>query len=490
MLPHLRAGNTDLAVSDPGGTFTYEELAAAVARLTESLTAHGVRAGDRVVVHTRLTRWAVVGMLAVLCVGGQYIPVDAGFPAQRQHAMISASRARVAVVEPDHCYPVLSDEFEGVLVIEPTAILRAPEVTPVAAGAPAYSMFTSGSTGRPKRVEVSRGALGHSTAARFAYYPDPPSTFLLCSSISFDSSVAGIYWTLAAGAHLAIPSTKPGDVIAIAQAARTLEASHVLLIPSLYRLLLEIADDVALASLRTVIVAGEVCPPELVGRHYEELPGAVLYNEYGPTECTVWSLVHECAKADATATDVAIGRAVPGVEILVRVGDRAARVDEPGELWIGGPVLANGYPDEPAGESAFAVVNGTRMYRTGDMVRVSDTGLAHFIGRRDLQVKLGGARIELAEVEQRLQACSGAAAVAVGVVGRPTPEFLVGFVVGPGTGSDTPTVRRKLAEVLPGSAVPRLIRFVDTLPTLPNGKVDRNAVNEMSEQWAAKDGLA
>lgn len=447
------SGGPAPAVSDGEDTLSYTDLRDAVAGLAGTLLAGGVRVGDPVVVHARLGRWAIVGMLAALWCGAQYVPVDTAFPVRRRLAMLRDSGARVAVVDPDGDLP------PGMTCAVVRADDRAGAVEPVSADGPAYTMFTSGSTGVPKPVVVSRRALGYSTAARLDHYPDAPGCFLLCSSISFDSSVAGVYWTLAAGGHLVIPSALPGDVLAVEAAARRHRATHLLMIPSLYDLLLDIAEDSALAGLSTVVVAGETCPPALVGRHYRTTPNAVLYNEYGPTECTVWALVHACVPEDADAPDVPIGRPLPGTSTRVVADGGDVPTGRTGELWIQGP----------------GVTSGT-VYRTGDLVRVDEAGRTHFVGRRDGQVKVAGLRVELGEVESLLRRLSGAA-VAIAAVG---PAHLVGFVVRPGADFDAMSVRQELARHLPGGAVPVEIRVLDAAPTLPNGKVDRTAVSRLA----------
>ncbi|GAB3441067.1 hypothetical protein GCM10027436_25180 [Actinophytocola sediminis] len=463
------------AVSDPEGTLTYRELFASAAALAASLRALGVRPGEPVVVHTRLSRWAVAAMLGVLGAGAQYVPVDQAFPRGRRAAMVGAARARFAVVEPDPPYPVERDAFEEVVPVPASGDpARGPAIT---GELPAYTVFTSGSAGTPKGVVVSRRALAYSTLARTRYYPEPPSTFVLCSSISFDSSVAGIYWSLATGAHLVIPSTHPADVVAAAEAGERHRASHLLLLPSLYRILLEAGLGPLLRTVGTAIVAGEVCPPDLVRLHHEILPDTVLYNEYGPTECAVWSLAHRCVVADGHRADVPIGRPIPGTTAYVRSGDRAVADGDVGELWIGGPGVASGYLD--GDDSAFGTVDGTRAYRTGDLVRVDEHGDTHYVGRVDQQVKLSGVRVELAEVEHLVGRCTGARAVAVGVVREGgVPRHLVAFVVGPGFRPEL--VIRRLRDQLPLAAVPTLVRPVPALPVMPNGKLDRRRVDELA----------
>ncbi|MEV4754259.1 amino acid adenylation domain-containing protein [Micromonospora sp. NPDC049559] len=460
--PRLRPDSAAPALLDRSIALSYGELDRLTRHAAAVLRGAGLTDGAPVVVHARLSGWAVVAMLAVLRAGGRYVPVDAAFPEQRRERTYRLSGAALALVEPgvaavpgpwrtvDLGFPAGGDRPSG----------------PVHRGPDAYTYFTSGTTGQPRPVTVPSAALAYSTAARLAYYPEPVSGFLLCSSIAFDSSVAGIFWTLASGGCLVIPTDRPADVVAVRRAALRHRPTHLLMVPSLYALLLRSGDPSGLANLSTVVVAGESCPPALVARHFEVLPDVALHNEYGPTECTVWSTVHRCVPADAAGPTVPIGAPIPGTSVTLRAAD-GARVPagEIGEIWIEGP----------------GVATGAGAYATGDLARVGPDGLLRFHGRRDDQLKLGGVRIELAEIEQALADCPGVGAGAVGRAGRDGgATVLVAFVVPAERRVDPRSVRAFLRTRLPAVAVPSRCVVLDALPTQPNGKLDRRALN----RWA------
>ncbi|WP_165947351.1 amino acid adenylation domain-containing protein [Micromonospora sp. 15K316] len=418
------------AVVDPEQALTYADLDGLSGAVAAHLRRRHVAVGEPVIVHTRLSRWAVVAMLGVLRAGARYVPVDAAFPAGRRELMASGSGARVTLTE------------QLLASLSPTS-------SPWRDGPDAYTMFTSGSTGVPKAVTVSRAALSYSTGARLAYYGLPPRRFLLCSSISFDSSVAGIYWTLCTGGTLIIPSDRPFDVRALLRAGDAHRPTHTLMVPSLYRLTLRSP----IRSLSTVIVAGESCPPDLVDLHYERMPQATLYNEYGPTECTVWSTVHRCAAGE---DPVPIGRAIPGTTISV----------DDGELCVCSP----------------GVVSGGPVYRTGDRVSVGADGLLRYHGRIDEQLKVGGVRIEPAEIEHALMSHP-----AVLLAGVAVPYQGVAFVVC-AEPVDQQTLRAHLLDRLPAVAVPTVFERVPRLPSLPNGKLDRGALSRTGRPGERHDG--
>ncbi|MEO3926582.1 amino acid adenylation domain-containing protein [Micromonosporaceae bacterium B7E4] len=504
------------AVVDRDGGLDYPELREWSDAVAAALRDRGVRRDEPVLVHARLSRWAVVGMLGVLRAGARYVAVDAAFPLQRQHQLAESTGARVALAQPG--LPPLPGRHDT-LVLD---ALPTPSTTRAARrGTLAYTCFTSGSTGRPKGVTISAAALAYSTAARLGYYPEPVTTFLLCSSISFDSSVAGIYWTLACGGTLVVPSDRPTDLVAVGRAASRYAASHLLMVPSLYGVALRGGLARQFGSLRTAIVAGESCPPELVGRHLAALPRVRLYNEYGPTECTVWSTVHACRPADAQGRSVPIGAPIPGTQVYV-CGEDGGPVPAGGigELCIGGPGLAvsrdpggtdhadqtddgdqaghrvdgerAGHPDDgnrdghlDDGErSPFGVLGGERVYRTGDLVSVRADGVLDFHGRADFQLKLGGVRVERAEIAHALGTADGVTAAGVGVVSDPEPgdrvgrHRLVGFVVPAADPLDRRRLREHLLTLLPAAALPARIELVAALPRLPNGKIDNTELDQ------------
>jgi non-ribosomal peptide synthetase component F len=190
--------------------------------------------------------------------------------------------------------------------------------------------------------------LFHSTAARRHYYGEKVGRFLLLSSFAFDSSVAGIFWTLTDGGTLVLAA--PGDErdtrsnrLLIARQ----QVTHTLALPSLYRLLLDYAPAWLIGSLRTVIVAGEPCPPELFAQHSAQIATAALYNEYGPTEATVWSSVYRVNRCDGQKA-VPIGKPIANSKLYVV--DRRSRlvpIGVPGELVIGGAGVVPGYWHRP-----------------------------------------------------------------------------------------------------------------------------------------------
>jgi amino acid adenylation domain-containing protein len=424
----------------------------------------------------------VVGILGILRAGGAYVPLDPNYPAERLRFMRTDAGAGVVLTTRELAArhdvgDVRVEYLDDAETDEPLSEPAANDEDSLA-----YIIYTSGSTGTPKGVEVTHANLAHSTIARDVVYGKPPQRFLLLSSFSFDSSVAGIFWTLSGGGALVLPDEgSEADVTALADLIERHQVTHTLGLPSLYQVLLE-HGAARLGSLRTVIVAGEACRPELVAAHQAALPRASLYNEYGPTEGTVWSTVFDCG--EYVGGPVPIGRPLPNTPAYVLdERRRLLPMGAVGELCIGGPGVARGYRNHPDVTAARFVPDtigslpGARLYRTGDRVRYRPDGTLEFLGRVDHQVKVRGHRIELEEIESRLAAAPGVRETAV-VAREDTPgdQRLVAYVA---PGVDAPAADALIATLrtqLPEHMIPSAIVALDRLPKTATGKVDRAAL--------------
>ncbi|HTQ78572.1 MAG TPA: AMP-binding protein, partial [Thermoanaerobaculia bacterium] len=343
-----------LAVLGEGEGLTYGELDRRAGRLAARL--RQLRVGPERVVGILLERSpeAVVAIVAALKAGGAYLPLDPTYPADRLAFMVEDASV-TALVSKREVLAALEGEaafgrVPAVLFEEEEEWGRQEAALPATAGPEnlAYIIYTSGSTGRPKGVAVTHRNLVSSTRARFAYYPHPVEAFLLVSSLSFDSSVAGFFWSLCQGGTL-IPARERFQLdltLLIDRIARH-EVSHLLCLPSLYNLLLEQPGLVMSPRLKAVILAGEALTPPLVLRHFERLPEVELYDEYGPTEATVWSSVYDCRELGSSPR-VPIGRPIPGARLYgLAGGGHLAPIGAPAELYVGGPGVARGYVGRP-----------------------------------------------------------------------------------------------------------------------------------------------
>jgi surfactin family lipopeptide synthetase A len=467
----------------------FRELNQRAEHLAHHLRTLGVGPGAAVALCVDRSVEMIVGILGILKAGGAYVPFDPTYPMDRIEFIGADCGAAVLLTTKDIAVRV-SDAFRGMQTVfldsdEWQVSLESQRGPKVSASLDnlAYIIYTSGSTGGPKGVPITHRNLAHSNHARLTYYKDPVESFLLLSSYAFDSSVAGIFHALSSGGTLDIPPAGDSGWAPEQLAALIVDnkVSHILTFPSLYSDLLEHANAAQLASLRCVIVAGEACPRQLVDAHYRALPEASLFNEYGPTEATVWSSVYECEPGE-TAPTVPIGRPIANTQLYVLDGNlQPVPFGVAGELYIGGDGVAQGYlkcPDLTElhfVSNPFAEKPGPKLYRTGDLVRHLADGNIEFLGRADQQVKIRGVRIELGEIEAVLTAYPDIreAAVIAQRNGSGDPK-LTAFVVARGDhATSSNELRAFLKNTLPGSMVPTAFHFLQNFPRTPNGKVDR-----------------
>ncbi|MGI9245043.1 MAG: amino acid adenylation domain-containing protein [Verrucomicrobiales bacterium] len=473
-----------------GDELSYGELRQQCDVLARRLRSAGAARGARIAVAIERSPEMIAAILATLRSGAAYVPIDPAYPEERIRMLLEDSGASHVFAAAGTSLPAGDWQRIDVGGDEdlPTGVGDA--VEPASADDLAYVIFTSGSTGRPKGVAVSHGNLAASNAARRQHYGAPVERFLLLSSISFDSSVAGIFWTLAGGGTLVLPA--PGeerDIDKLSSTAGTARVTHTLCLPSLYEAILQYADPQDLQHLRTAVVAGERCPPDLVQRHQERLSACTLHNEYGPSEGTVWSSVWEARPLPVSdLATVPIGRPIPGADVRVMSpGGRQVPIGVKGEIWVGGPGLVAGYLGVTAVDgdpfTELPGEQGLRFYRTGDLGSWTEDGELLFLGRCDEQLKVRGHRIEPGEIAAAL--LPHPAVAGAGVVGRRDGQLVAAVVLS--NPIDPDSLRDYLAERLPDHMVPSFIRVRQELPSLPNGKLDRRALSAWASEGSTGD---
>lgn len=485
------------AVTCGDRTISYQELNRRANRVARSLQKLGVGADHAVGLCVERSVDAVVGLLGILKAGAGYVPLDPSFPGHRLQLMLEDAQVSIVVTQAHlrHHLQGYGGHIYDVETLSTATVGGAEEENPALSISPdqlAGIIYISGSTGRPTGVALTHRGLVTSLHARLRCYPEPISRFLLTFSLAFDGSVTGIFWTLLQGGELIIPSeTAHRDPTELAALIERHRISHVMWIPSLYQAVLGEASSAQLESLRTVITAGESLPLELVRRHYQLLPHATLYNEYGPTEATAWCSVYRTTREEAGAR-VPIGKPLDHMQLYVLDANlRPTPIGVPGELYIAGECLARGYVNQPQLTQERFLANpyvaGTRLYRTGDLARCRADGNVELLGRVDQQVELRGYRIELGEIEHVLSTFPGVHQAAV-LLRRDKPDQhrLVGYVAGESSLREKlDQIRGHLAARLPHYMVPAVILWLETMPLNAVGKVDRHALPAPEDRGGA-----
>lgn len=352
----------------------------------------------------------IIGLLGILKSGKAYLPIDPEYPSQRIDFILKDADVDVLITQKSLLANFVASNLKPICLDDGTPIEVFSELPKVQKDDIAYLIYTSGSTGEPKGVPITHGNIISSSQGRLDFYDENPSAFLLMSSISFDSSKAGIFWTLCTGGNLVIAEKRiEQDVKRILEAIQEHNISHTLMLPSLYKLVLEDLENEQIDSLSTVIVAGEECSKSLCKSHFNRTPKISLYNEYGPTEATVWCIAHKIEKEDVKNGIIPIGKAVSGAQVyLFNDSHQLVPFGAIGEIYIGGPGLAGSYVNRPDLTQEAYITNpfdkNEKLYKTGDLGKYNSNGDIEFLGRADYQVKIRGYRIELNEVEKAIKA--------------------------------------------------------------------------------------
>ncbi|MGX5219665.1 amino acid adenylation domain-containing protein [Pseudomonas segetis] len=454
---------------------SYQDLASRTATIAAQLTRGGVTPGSRIGLHLQRGPDLIAAILACLHNGLCFVPLDPEFPPQRLQDI--AQDADLTLVLQD-------THGEGRFAM-PSLYLQTAEADeaarlswPAFAGrSPAYMMFTSGSTGRPKGVVISRHALANFLFAASSRLGLSAATrWLFITTPAFDISLLEMLGPLWAGGALEVvgsPAHKDPDAL-LAVLAEHHEINTLQATPAFWRMLLKTGWQGRAGLI--ALCGGEALDATLA----ENLAPRVsqLWNCYGPTEATVWSMMAP-VHLPIGAEGILLSHSLEGYRhwVLADSGAELVAADE-GELCIEGPSLANGYwaRDDLSAQS-FIGWQGRQLYRTGDRVQRIGEDAYRYLGRLDEQVKLRGFRIELGEIEACLRAIDGVQDAAVKLQGIADEAYLVAYIeLGKGVCIGRMTIRRVLQQRLPHYMIPSRILLLDSMPKTASGKLDRKSL--------------
>jgi amino acid adenylation domain-containing protein len=479
----------DVAITFGAEQLTYGELNARANQLAHALRRLGVGPDVLVGLLTERSLEMFVGLLGILKAGGAYLPLDPRYPRARLAFMLEDSEVPVLLTQqhlaedlPAHQAEVLCLDSEWQRRVAPESTENPPAIN--LGEHLAFTIYTSGSTGRPKGVQLSQRALvnlllGMQQQLELTKH----DVWLAVTSLSFDIATLEVCLPLLLGARVVLVTRETAaDGTALSECLRQSGATMMQATPASWRMLLA-ADWTGHGRLK-ILSGGEALKSELAEALLENCRGGGVWNGYGPTETTIYSVVTAIAGSDR----ITIGRPLPNTQVYILDAYRQpVPAGVAGELYIGGEGLARGYLKRPALTAErfipnpFSAKAGARMYRTGDLVRYLPDGAIEYLGRNDYQVKVRGYRIEPGEIESVLtqhpavlqsvvmprEAAAGDVRLAAYVIANETQPW-------PGEAE----LRSFLSERLPGFMVPSTFMLLETFPLTPNAKVDRKSLPE------------
>lgn len=462
-------------------TLTYQELDEWSNGIARALRSLGVKPDTPVGIMMHRSFSMIASILGVWKAGGCYVPIDPEYPTERKRYILSDSGTKLLMTINEADRGVLAD-FEGeILTIESVeADDKSPLPQMSSAHHLAYIIYTSGTTGRPKGVMVEHKGIANTLQwRRNAYAFNETDTILQLFSFSFDGFITSMFTPLLSGAKaVLLHEEEAKDILAIKHQLSRQRITHMIIVPVLYRALLDVVQPEDVKTLRVVTLAGEAADRELIDRSLAICPHTELANEYGPTENSVATTVMRHMEKQAY---VSIGQPIDGTQVLILNSNHQLQpIGVAGELCIAGTGLARGYVNLPElTERAFTqnpFKPETRMYRTGDAARWMADGTLEYLGRIDDQVKIRGYRVETKEIESVIRCINGVkdAAVVAHVTASGQTELSAYVVTKPEL--STNAVRSELQNKLPVFMHPAFIEKLDSLPLSPNGKLDRGAL--------------
>ncbi|MFT4296636.1 MAG: amino acid adenylation domain-containing protein, partial [Micropruina sp.] len=449
------------------------------------------------------TAGLLAAVFGTVIAGRAYVPIPEGIPARRLEQILADVGAEVFLTTSDSEVVLPRgvrrldldrwDEFAALRDDDRVAIREHPaDAGRLSADDVLYVEYTSGSTGVPKGVVILHRNIQNTALDLERRFPlRAGDVFLLKTSFTFDIFGTEIYgWLFGAGTLAILPAVKQGDVLAVLEAIENWGITHVNFAPTMLRVLLDAVRTgsrrTALAGLRHIFCGGEAVTRDIVEQFFALDLGCSLENVYGPTEASMWATCGTVTAQDETAI-APIGRPLNDYRVYVLgAGDVLLGPDLPGEICVAGAGVAVGYlnrdelnarhfVDNPFYRPAVDADHQRRMYRTGDRGFLREDGRFAFLRRMDRQVKIGGVRIELGEVEQALHGVDEVVEAAAVVQDTPAGARLVAFFTAART-VPADRLRAALGAVLMKSHLPSLFVQLEKLPTSAAGKLDRRAL--------------
>lgn len=467
----------DIAVVYEDKKISYKELNEKSNQVANALFVKGVNRDNVIAIYMKPSIEIIVAIIATLKAGVAYVPIDVSYPKERVQHIISDSGAIMLITDNESD---ITNEFEGeVINILNTSFNTNSKLNldrAVDGDSLAYVIYTSGSTGKTKGVSIEHRSILNSVLWYRKYFSlSEESNVLQPASFSFDASVLLIFSTLISGGKLVIINQK--ELLNQEKFRNVItnnSVTHLSLVPSIYNTILR-NENMGFNNLKRVVLAGESLNEQLVKEHFSKIGNVKLYNGYGPTENSVCTTVYEFTPNN---TKILIGKPLDNTKCFILRNNKLLPIGAVGELYISGAGLAREYiNNETLTKERFRecpFIQGSKMYKTGDLARFDNNGELKFFGRCDQQVKINGYRIELGEIENSILEIEGIKDALVAELNdEKVGNFICAYIVC-NDDIDAEFVRKSLVDKLPRFMVPSFFVKIDKIPRNVNGKIDNN----------------
>lgn len=486
------------AITSPSKSYTYRELNERANQVARVLLSNGLQKGEFVSIFMDRSLETIISLLGILKAGGAYVPIDPEHP-QERNSYIVEDTASSFVLTTEASYAQASSLFSSIATVRQILAVDG-RLAGFAASNPnldiqpddlAYIIYTSGSTGKPKGALIAhRGVTNLGSVVQRDCDIQPGDVLTQFATYSFDASVWDTIGALFYGAELYLLSAE--ERVSVEEFASAIERTGttiITILPTIFfnQLASYLSDEGfhKLAKVRIITVAGEALYGEQVRAFQRKFGNQIdIVNVYGPTECTVATATHRISEqVPEHVVNIPIGKPIHNYKVyIVNEEQQLCPAGVPGEVYIATPALAKGYLNQPERteqafiENPFAI--GEKIYKSGDIAKLLDTGLLEYVGRSDSQLKIRGHRIEIGEIEDHFARLDQIQNVAV----IPKKEsdgqnMLVGYFTSKdGSTLSVSDIKAELTEKLPSYFVPKWICQLDEMPIAPTGKINRKAM--------------
>ncbi|MGG2092648.1 amino acid adenylation domain-containing protein [Bacillus sp. S13(2024)] len=478
----VRIAPYKIALSDDNNEMTYLELEQLANRLASKLLNDSEKGNDYIGLVVERNIYTVVSMLAILKAGYAYLPIDPDYPPNRINYLISDSGLKIVLVQDDRLANFIDD---SVLMINTNKlefttieenVYQSLDMNP---NDIACVIYTSGTTGHPKGTMIEHKSIIR--LVKDANYADFSGVSILqTGSLSFDASHFEIWGSLLNGGYVHIADKEVlSNIELLKENILSKQINTMFITTALFNQYVEI-DPTIFNSLKQLYFGGEATSNKHVKRLMENKKESLkLYNVYGPTEATTFSLFYPIDNSIDFNKKIPIGKPITNTSAVVKSDNMICGIGIPGELYIGGPGLARGYlNNNKLNEDKFLIdkdINGERFYKTGDLVKWDNEGNLIYLGRIDKQVKLNGFRIELEEIENRLKKLNSIQNATILLRNDNGFDYLCAYLI-QDEDINEEEIKSFLREELPEYMIPQYFIRLKELPVTINGKIDSKAL--------------